>query len=268
LENERNMVPRTVDEIREQYKTADNFNARIRLHTRFRTNKSSIFRFEFDALDVPADARILELGTGTALFWRSNADRIPPGWRVTLSDFSAGMLNDARANLAAAARPFMLMQIDAQALPFDDGSFDAVIANHMLYHVPDIPRALREIRRVLVPGRACYSATMGIANMREFDEIVHRFTGHKMNNAAVRFGLESGFEHMSKVFSRVEVKRFDDALEVTVSQPIIDYINSTRLGSVVGEAQKSALKEYVESEIRAHGAVHFSKDTGVLIATA
>jgi len=268
LDNERNILPRTVDEIREQYKTADNFNARIRLHTRFRTNKSSIFRFVFDNLDVPADARILELGTGTALFWRSNADRIPPRWRVTLSDFSAGMLNDARANLVAVARPFTFMQIDAQALPFDDGSFDAVIANHMLYHVPDIARALREIRRILAPGRACYSAAMGVANMREFDELVYRFTGHRMHDAAARFGLESGFDHMSKVFSRVEVKRFDDALEVTEAQPVIDYINSTRLGSAVGEARKSALKEYLESEIRAKGAIHFSKDAGVLIATA
>jgi ubiquinone/menaquinone biosynthesis C-methylase UbiE len=256
-------------ELREQYKTPANFNARVRLHGRFSTNRSGgMFRWEFDNMVVPPNARILELGSGTALFWRGNANRIPPSWRITLSDYSAGMLNDVRANVSAIARPFTFMQIDAQALPFDDHSFDAVIANHMLYHVPEIPRALREIRRVLVPGAKCYSATMGLNNMHEFDELVQRFIGFKMNRAAVRFGLESGFEHMSRVFAHTEVRRFADALEVTEAQPLIDYINSTRLGNVATEAQKSALKDFVDSKIREQGAIHLSKDTGLLIATA
>lgn len=70
---------------------------------------------------------------------------------------------------------FTFAQADAQALPFRDASFDAVIANHMLYHVPDIPRALGEVRRVLKPSGFCYAATMGVANMREVDELAACF---------------------------------------------------------------------------------------------
>jgi SAM-dependent methyltransferase len=263
-------IPYTRQELKEQYKTPDNFNARVRLHGRFSTNKTrgGLFRWEFDQIKIPPDARVLELGSGTALFWRANADRIPPGWRVTLSDFSAGMLNDVRATVAAIPRQFKFTQTDAQALPFADHSFDAVIANHMLYHVPDIALALGEIRRVLMPGAPCYAATMGIANMREYNEMVQRFIGVSPNRAAVRFGLESGFEHMQKVFARVEVRRHDDALEVTEVQPIIDYIDSTRLGQHATAAQKTALREFAAAELRAHGTIHISKDTGLLIATA
>jgi ubiquinone/menaquinone biosynthesis C-methylase UbiE len=256
------------EELREQYKTPKNFNARIRLHARFSTNRTGIFRWILDQMEAPVNARVLELGSGTALFWRSNAERIPPGWRIVLSDYSEGMLNDVRSNVAAIPRPFEFMRIDAQALPFPDRSFDAVIANHMLYHVPDIPAALSEIRRVLVPGSRCYAATMGLKNAREFDDMVQRFIGISMNRAAQRFGLESGFEYMQKVFSHVEVRRYDDALVVTEAQPLIDYIDSTQIGKIATEKQKNALREFAEAEIRAHGAIRMAKDTGVLIATA
>jgi ubiquinone/menaquinone biosynthesis C-methylase UbiE len=256
--------------IREQYKTPANFNARVRLHGRFSTNtiRGGMFRWIFDQIEAPPDARILELGSGTALFWRANQDRTPPGWRITLSDFSSGMLADVRANVAAIPRGFTLLQIDAQALPFDDHSFDVVIANHMLYHVPDRPRALGEIRRVLVPGARCYAATMGRSNMREFTEMTRRFIGISMSRAADQFGLETGFEYMQPIFSKVEVRRFEDALEVTEAQPLIDYIESTRVGRYATAAQKTALKEYAEAEIRARGSLHFTKDTGILIGTA
>lgn len=256
------------DEMREQYKTPVNFNARVRLHGRFSTNRGGIFRFIYDQMNVPDNARILELGSGTALFWRANQERIPARWRITLSDFSAGMLDDVRRSVAPIGHPITFMQIDAQSLPFPDRSFDAVIANHMLYHVPDIPRALSEIRRVLKPQGSCYAATMGLNNMREFDELAQRFLGISTNRAARRFGLETGLEQMQKVFPRVEVRRYDDALNVTEAQPLIDYLNSTRLGQLASEEQKHALKEFAEAEIRAHGALHFKKDTGVLIAIA
>jgi ubiquinone/menaquinone biosynthesis C-methylase UbiE len=62
------------------------------------------------------------------------------------------MIRETRANLARLGHPFSFAQADAQALPFRDASFDAVIANHMLYHVPDISRSLGEVRRVLKPS--------------------------------------------------------------------------------------------------------------------
>src|SRR5208283_2023666 len=101
-----------------------------------------------------------EIGTGTAAMWIQNAGRIPARWRITLSDFSAGILRDGGRRLAITGRSFSFAQADAQALPFRSGAFDAVVANHMLYHVPDIAGALREIRRVLKPGGSCYAATM------------------------------------------------------------------------------------------------------------
>lgn len=43
-------------------------------------------------------------------------------------------------------------RVDMLGMQFDDGSFDCVVANHVLEHVSNVPRALAEIRRVLKPG--------------------------------------------------------------------------------------------------------------------
>ena len=51
--------------------------------------------------------------------------------------------------------------IDIQDIPFADHEFDAVIANMMLYHVPDLQKGLREVKRVLKPDGTFYCATYG-----------------------------------------------------------------------------------------------------------
>ena len=144
----------------EQYATSVNLDARVFFHQRYSTNRHPWQRWVFDHLTTAEPARILELGCGPGNLWQQNADRIPPGWQVVLTDLSAGMLKGAATKLA---RPdaFQLCEADAQALPFEGAGFDAVIANHMLYHVPDRPRAFAEVRRVLKPGGKLYAATNG-----------------------------------------------------------------------------------------------------------
>src|SRR5437764_1240500 len=136
------------DDVKEQYRDAGNLQARAAIY-RFATSNVSWPRWVFDQFKLPVDACILEIGCGYGGLWKANADRIPPNWRLALSDLSRGMLDEARASLTTVSTRFVLA--DAQALPFRDAHFDAVIANHMLYHVPDLPRAFDEIRRVLAP---------------------------------------------------------------------------------------------------------------------
>src|SRR5262249_18967309 len=155
--------------LREQYKNASNLNDRIQLHTRFSTNRYDFQMWVFDQLKLASDSRILELGCGPGSLWRPNCERIPPGWQITLTDFSIGMLEEARANLTGAPA-FTFQLADAQALPFQVAEFDGVIANHMLYHVPDRARAFSEIRRVLRPGGRFYAATNGEAHLQEIHE--------------------------------------------------------------------------------------------------
>ena len=150
---------------------------------------------------------------------------------------------NARQPLRDSGIRFTYMQADAQAIPFRDESFDAVIANHMLYHVPDIPRALGEVKRVLKPSGFCYAATMGRANMKEMDEFAARFFSiPRMTESTERFGLESGEAYMRAAFSEVKLDRYPDSLVITEAAPLMDYINSMRMRRRITDDQIAALR--------------------------
>ena len=135
--------------LEQQYATAQNLKTRIALHERFTTSSQPFPRWVFDRLRIPARADVLEVGCGNGNLWAANRDRIPSGWRLTLTDFSQGMVEEAQRRLGDLATYEVA---DIQELPFASGSFDSVIANHMLYHVPDLERAFGEIERVLRSG--------------------------------------------------------------------------------------------------------------------
>ncbi len=252
--------------LRDQYKDGTNLSARIRLHQRFSTNRYGQMRWMFDRIQLPENARVLELGCGTGILWRGSA-KVPRGWRVILSDMSNGMLRETRTSLAQLGHSFSYMQTDAQAIPFRDESFDAVIANHMLYHVPDIPRALEEVRRVLKPSGFCYAATMGLANLQEMNELAVRFFSiPRMTESTARFGLESGEAYMRNAFSEVKLERYPDSLVITEAAPLMDYICSMRVRSRITDEQIAALRAHVENEIATHGEIRMTKDSGLFIA--
>src|SRR5207248_3230373 len=119
--------------------------------------------------------------------------------------------------------------LDAQTIPFREASFDGVIANHMLFHVPDRAKALTEIRRVLRPGGRFYASTIGQAHMVELDERLGELTGDT-NSSSHRWGdafnLEKGQSEMSRWFSHVELHRYEDALLVTEVEPLLAYLLS------------------------------------------
>ena len=111
--------------------------------------------FEPYALDLVARAAtgkprsMLEIACGTGRVTRHLQQTFPEA-RLTATDINADMLTIARQNLPGTTITFRTA--DAQALPFDDNSFDLVICQFGLMFVPDKPTALSEAFRVLRPG--------------------------------------------------------------------------------------------------------------------
>ncbi|MEA2575277.1 MAG: hypothetical protein QOH93_2575 [Chloroflexia bacterium] len=265
--------------VSDQYRNAGNLNARIRLHQLYSTNKYGWFCWLFDRLDLPPDARALEVGCGPATLWVENLARVPHTWEVVLTDLSPGMVEEARANLADSGRHFSFQQADAMSLPYPDASFGAVLAMYMLYHVPDRGKALSEMRRVLKPDGKLYIATLGRMHLYEIFELLNRFdpgaanhlpfgpSEHKTQAHRLGFVLETAGEEIAQHFSRVELLRYEDALEVTEAQSLVDYILSSA-GSTFDEEQTQALTAFIQAEFDAKGTVHIQKDNGLFVAHA
>jgi len=252
----------------EQYENASNLRARINIHEMFSVNKYGWMRWYFDKLNLPKKCTILELGCGDANLWEKNSDRIPRELDITLSDFSKGMLNDAKINLGKNSENFKFQIIDVEDIPYNTGSFDVVIANHMLYHVSDIQKALSEIHRVLKPGGYLYCSTVGQNHMMEIRQIMSKFKSETMDikssDITSRFRLENGGEKLKKWFDNIEMKRYEDNLIVTEKAYIIDYMFSMP-GNVRESFNSERLKElneYLKDKIATEGGIYITKDTG------
>jgi len=253
----------------EQYKDSRNLNARIELHRRFSSNPYGWARWLFDRLEESVgtgSARILEIGCGPAVGWRANRTRIPDGWVLQLTDFSLGMVGEARDVLGRRADYALA---DAQALPFADDSFDVVVANHMIYHIPDRPRAFAEFARVLVSGGVLFASTVGERHLEEIDVRLRAFgLGDGLLGTAVNthFTLENGGTQLAGPFGEVARVEYEDSLRVTEVEPLLDYVRSMTAGEELTAAMADDLRADVKAEIAAHGWFFITKSSGVFTA--
>lgn len=250
--------------LRQQYRDPANLLARVALHKHFSTNPEGVPRWFLRQLHLPEDARVLEVGCGPGGYWLEAADLIPPSWRITLSDFSPGMVAQARERVAALDRSFTVVQADAQDLPFPNSSFDAVIANFMLYHVPDRPRALAEIHRVLAAGGRLYAMTNGRKHMREYLDLVNRAAPGLLRGEESDFSLENGAAQFAPWFDQIELIRYPNTLLVTEAEPLLAYTRSQAAGLTAD--QERALRKGIEAELAARGAVTVTPDAGLFTA--
>jgi ubiquinone/menaquinone biosynthesis C-methylase UbiE len=252
----------------EQYKDSSNLDARTAIHQRFSTNPYGWMRWVFDELvKLPANVKILELGCGSGYLWKENIDRIPSTWDITLSDLSSGMLDSAWRNLVVTGRNYKFKEIDAQDIPFEDETFDAVIANHMLYHVPDRKRALKEMRRVLKNDGILFTATLGKNHMREmWDWLERAGSAIKRETITAAFTLENGTEQLQEFFPRVELAHYLDNLRVTDVSVMMAYIRSmTSTREFHEDAFRSIERELTEA-MKKNGEIFIAKDSGLFKA--
>lgn len=93
---------------------------------------------------------ILEVAAGTGVVTRAMAARLPRQARIVATDLNQPMLDYAATRQSGDER-ITWQQANAEALPFEDGRFDAVVCQFGAMFFPDKPKAYREARRVLKP---------------------------------------------------------------------------------------------------------------------
>lgn len=159
----------------------------------------------FGAIAEARPSRVLEVGGGEGEL----AERIGRELGVVLVgvDQSARMV-DIQRSKGIDARVG-----DVLELPFADGEFDLAVAAWMLYHVPEVDRALTELARVLRPGGRLVAVTNSAEHLRELTDLA----GLMKLMSKTEFRSESGGEALRRHFARVERRDaygwvlFDDA---------------------------------------------------------
>ena len=249
----------------EHYKNAKNLNVRISLHDKYSQNKQGWFPWLFEQIDFSHINKLLEVGCGNGKLWKNNKINLR-NREIFLSDSSQGMVDEVRKTLG---NDFNCMVFDCEKIPFKDNYFDAVIANHVLFYVYDINKALEEIRRVLNPLGVFYCSTYGSNHMKEINDIVQEFDSRVILSQTKLydvFGLENGLDILKPYFKNIKMKRYDDCLVVDKSKPIIDYIMSCHgnQSEIIGP-NLNEFREFVDSIIQEKGYIKITKDAGLFI---
>ena len=150
-----------------QYGTDENLRIRIETH-RLYTVGPPLEPAIDAALGLTGGESLLDIGTGPGDFPIRLRNSGHYGKLIGI-DQSPGMVAKAKS----ANTNITFLQADAQSLPFPDQTFEVVTARHMLYHVPDIPGALAEARRVLKPGGRFLSVTNIHNNFGDYRKALH-----------------------------------------------------------------------------------------------
>ena len=246
--------------VKEQYASAGNLNTRISIHQKYSTNKMGFGNWIFSNYKISQGMKVIELGCGTGDMWKGQEDLIDSCAGLVLSDFSEGMLENAKANLGE--KPGLEYRvIDIQNIPFADESFDVVIANMMLYHVPDIARGLSEVRRVLKKGGAFYCATFGEHGIIEFLSKALNAYGVE-DNVNKNFTLQNGKEILAPFFSDVVRLNYEDSLAVTNIDDLIEYIYSLSSMTSLSSVPKDEIREVLAKHV-VNGVLTVPKEYGM-----
>ncbi|MBT2417474.1 class I SAM-dependent methyltransferase [Streptomyces sp. ISL-22] len=197
--------------------------------------RQSLYQWQTPRYDLPGivaeqlsgvRGRVVDVGCGNGKFiQRLRDDR--PELAVLGLDIAPGILAGVPGPVAVA---------DATRLPLATASVDAALALHMLYHVPDIPQAVRELSRVVARGGAVIASTNSDRDKAELDDLWQRAAGDVLGTGrgparislSARFSLEQAPAFLSEEFGRVETIELPGTITVHDAEPVIAHMASYR----------------------------------------
>ena len=256
--------------LKAQYRNSTNISARIRLHRLFSSNKQGWFPWIYEQCQITEGMKILELGCGNGRLWIENKAKLPADCEIILSDISEGMIRDVRREQSLQDDRFSFAAFDCHAIPYEDASFDLVIANHVLFYCKDVDRVCSEVGRVLKPGGRFVCGTYGVAHMQEVSRLVIQFDDRitlSGENLYEHFGKENGAQALAPYFAEVDWQQYEDALIVTQAEPLIEYVLSCHGNQNQYILEKyNKFRKYVEGQIR--NGYTITKDAGIFISVS
>ncbi len=258
-----------------QYDDSEKLRIRQETHAKFGDPPGEAFlRWVVERLAPEAGNLVLDAGSGPGIYHRFLAQR---GARVVGLDYSAGMIRDSLNNASAGGWGLMAARATIVSIPIATGSCDRVMANHVLYHVPGVHRALQELRRVLRPGGRAVMATNSRDAQQELESLHNdaaRSLGYEpAGRATMRFAIED-LDLVRGTFPNSQAHLFESAFRFPASEPALRYyatsmIDNIRDAPADGSHRPpllSAMRSAIEHIVQRDGEFVVQKLAGAFVA--
>jgi ubiquinone/menaquinone biosynthesis C-methylase UbiE len=207
--------------------------------------------------------RVLETAAGTGIVTRALLRSLSAGASVVATDLNQPMLDHAVKQVSSSRVSWQ--KADAQALPFPDGTFDAVVCQFGVMFFPDKQKAYREARRMLKPGGRFIFNVWDRIEHNEFADLVTTAVAEMFTGDPPRFLARTphGYHDKQAVIAEVKSAGFSNVAVETVTRrsvaascrdPAIGYCQGTPLRNEIEARDANRLVEATEaaaSKIRA-----------------
>ncbi len=260
--------------VRYQYDDAEKLRIRAEAHRQYSERPDDWMDWLLGYVDAEPDTVLLDVGCGTG--WL-HTGLVVRGVRVVGLDLSFGMTEVTRRHAVESKLSVTVIQADAQALPLRDASCDRVVASHVLFHVPDVRRALREMRRVVrCGGRVVLSTNAADHTQRLYELHVDaaRSIGYEPTApAGSQFTLDD-LDLVREVFPRAKRHMRADAFVFPDTESALRFYATGRVDGIQGWRKDGdhrpklleAIGERVEAVIAREGVFRVPKDSGCFVA--
>lgn len=259
LEGEKELLQRSID--------SSNLYADIKLQDKFGSNTEGWYTWVFDHMDFKGNDKVLEIGCGNGELWLKNINKLENNANITLTDICEDMIRDAKENLKSEKYNFKFEVAEPSRLPYENESFDIVIADHILFYMRDLDSVLKEIKRVLKKGGYFYCSTMGNKNMNELEDLILGFSKNiriSRDKISNKFGLENGEKILGKYFKDINLNLYEDKLIINNYIDILEYIYSIP-GTIleIVDTRKKEFENYVYEKIKKDKGINITINSGV-----
>lgn len=250
------------------YRTGEFLRAKHQ-HTLFDSGR----RFERWALDlvpVAPEWRILDAGCGWGRFtWSLIDDDGVPAEQIACCDRSEGMLRTAEVEARQRGQPVRFRVGDIEALPLPAQAVDLAIAGHVLYHLNDIQRGVRELARVITDDGWVLVTTNSDAIHPLVIDLHYRALAALdipfIPEAPSRFSMENGRAFLERAFRVVETHVFADSITYPdVPTFVKGYTTIGRYRELLEDEAVPLAKRQRLATVVAEQARRHREDTGIL----
>ncbi|MEV0903380.1 class I SAM-dependent methyltransferase [Streptomyces hokutonensis] len=242
--------------------------------------RQSLYQWQAPRYDLPGlvaeklsgvrnRGRVVDVGCGNGKFIQRLRDDRPDLALLGL-DIAPGILAGVPGPVAVA---------DAARLPLATESVDGALALHMLYHVSDIPQAVRELSRVVTWDGLVIASTNSDRDKAELDDLWQRAAGDVLGTGhgparislSARFSLEKAPAFLGEEFGRVDTMELPGTISVDDPEPVVAHMASYRAWAdqhdVPFDATIERARTILVDHIARHGAFEIRCLGGVLVCS-